>query len=562
MTEWETPDHTHLHGLDGLGGEVYARWVRVAVIVVVVGYSLVTLSDVLVLRTQDRSFALLTHGILLLSALASLHLVSRGKAGPAAAVTLTAVWIELHSSLPLSGLSSPSLIVMPVLVCAAGMLGGGRAGFAVAALTSITVPTVTVLGMLLRGEHFAFSPSATYVWVIATAAMFAGASLVQLGLGSFGRVLVGAQAGERRMANLQRHAPDGLVATDGEGRIVSVNPRAEAIMGSGSVPLVGRSLAEAVERVCEDERAWKGWLKDLLQSDTATRILRMRGRGNDLVSVEAQSTPLPWADGSTGLLITLRDITEQERAAANERALRAQLEHSQRLEAVGRLAGGIAHEFNNLLTVVGGASELLLADAEGTQAELASEILAAKVRGTTLTRQLLAFARKDLVQPRRLSLTELVREMEPLLSRFVPDGVSLEVELTSETAAVVADQAQMEQVLVNLVVNAKDAIEAPGRITVGVSGAGERRSFLDRTWTVPADTVELWVEDSGSGMDEATRTRLFEPFFTTKPRGIGTGLGLATVHGIISQAGGTIEAITEFGKGTVFLVRWPVSTGA
>lgn len=562
MTGPEGPDYTHLHGLDGLGGEVYARWVRVAIVVVLIGYSVVTLADVLVLRTQDRWFALVTQGVTVLAALAALLLSYRGKVSLAAGLTLAAVWVELHSSLPISGLNATSLIVMPVLVCAGGMLGGGRAGYAMAAITAVTIPIVTVAGTLLRGEPVGFSPSGAYLWVITTASMFAAAALVQLGLESFGRVLAGAQAGERRMANLQQYAPDGMVATDQDGRIVSVNPRAEALLRSVRGTLVGRSLAQILQGVCEDDGAASAWFDLAAEPGAATRVLRMRRDDGEPVYLEALVTPLPWADGSTGLLLTLRDVTEQERAAANERELRTQLEHSQRLEAVGRLAGGVAHEFNNLLTVVGGAAELLLADGKGTQGDLAAEILAAKVRGSNLTRQLLAFARKDLVKPRRLSLTEVVRELESLLRRFVSDEVALEVDLRWDTVPVLADQSQVEQVLVNLVVNAKDAVGARGTVTVGVAPGGTPRSFLDRSWTVPTSAVELWVEDSGSGMDTATQLRVFEPFFTTKPRGYGTGLGLATVHGIVSQNGGTIEVISEPGRGTAFLVRWPAADGA
>jgi len=287
----------------------------------------------------------------------------------------------------------------------------------------------------------------------------------------------------------------------------------------------------------------------------------MRGEGDSLLWVDMQVSPVPWADGSMGLQVTLRDITEQERAAESERALRAQLEHSQRLEAVGRLAGGVAHEFNNLLTVVGGAAELLMDDAEDSQAVLAAEILAAKLRGSALTRQLLAFARKETVQRRRLDLTDVVRELEPLLARFVSGSADLKLDLASAPVAVDADQGQMELVLVNLLVNAKDAMEDRGEVTVGLGVPGQARTFRDRSWVVPSGFVELWVEDTGSGMDEETLDRLFEPFFTTKSGGEGTGLGLATVHGIVTQNGGSIEVMSDLGRGSVFLVRWPAARG-
>jgi PAS domain S-box-containing protein len=536
--------------------------VRIAILVALTGYGLVTVGDLLIFAGEDRSFALATKAMVLVAGIVALFLLTRGRVRMGAGVTLAAVWVELHSAFPLSGLNASSLIVMPVLVSAGGMLVGGRAGFALAGLTSVTMPAVAVAGMISRGEPIVFGASEAYLWVITVAAMFASASLVQLGLESFMRVLAGAQASERRMTNLQHHAHDGMVATDREGRIVSVNPRAEALIRSARGSLVGRSLAEALQGVCEDEEPWRWWSEISLEGGPVTRTLRGRDENGERLWLETQASLIPWADGSVGLQLTLRDITGQERAAENERALRAQLEHAQRLEAVGRLAAGVAHEFDDLLTVVGGAAELLLADAKGAQAELAADILAAKLRGAALTRQLLAFARKDRVQPRCLSLTGVVRDLEPLLRRFVPDGVALDLDLTTETAAVVADQSQVEQVLVNLVVNARDAVGTRGVVTVGVTGAGEQRSFLDRTWRVAPETVELWVEDSGCGMDAQTRARVFEPFFTTKPRGHGAGLGLSTVHGIVSQNGGTLEVMSEPGKGAVFLVRWPVSPEA
>jgi PAS domain S-box-containing protein len=556
------PDYSRLKGMDDLGGDVYVRWVRIAILVVLVGYGLTTVADLLVFEAQGRSWALVTKGGTMAAAVAALYLVSHGRARLAAGLTLGAVWLELHAALPLSGLDASSLIVLPVLVSAGGMLVGGRAGYVMAGVTAVTVPAFALIGTLVRGDQVALSPGATYLWVITSVCMFAAAALVQLGLESFARVLTGARASEDRMANLQRHAPDGMVATDEDGRIVSLNPRAEALLAAPGASLIGRPLREAFATVCDEDDAPDRWLDPSSDAFAATQTLRMRDGSGARLLIEAQSTPVPWADGSVGHQLTLRDVTEQERAAANERILRAQLEHSQRLEAVGRLAGGVAHEFNNLLTVVGGAAELLLVDSKGPAAELAAEILAAKVRGATLTKQLLAFARKDLVQPRRLSLTAVVGELEPLLCRFVSENVRLRLDLTAETAAVVADQAQVEQVLVNLVVNARDAIRGRGDVTVGVAAGGAERSFRERTWVVPRETVELWVEDTGSGMDEETRAHLFEPFFTTKPRGDGTGLGLAMVHGIVSQNGGSLEVLSEPDHGTVFLVRWPVSPGA
>jgi signal transduction histidine kinase len=292
------------------------------------------------------------------------------------------------------------------------------------------------------------------------------------------------------------------------------------------------------------------------------RALRLLSPDGNLRWAECTVGVVAWDDGSSGLQVVLRDVTERRHAEEAQQLLRSQLEHAQRLEAVGRLAGGVAHEFNNILTIVGGAAELLASEDDGEVQVLAREIVAAKGRGASLTKQLLSFARKDLIQPRRMGLCESVGDMEALLRRFLTERIHFTLALAESSPQVVADRAQVEQVIVNLVLNAKDAISGDGSVTVGVADAGTERAWADATeWTVEPGTVELWVEDDGRGMDADTRARIFEPFFTTKPRGQGTGLGLATVHGIVIQNGGRIRVLSEPGVGTSVMVVWPTATG-
>ena len=544
--------------MEDLGVAFYHRWVRVGIAVALLGYVAVTVGDFLIFQGEERGWAFATQGATVVACAVALAFAFRGEVRIGAGITLAAVWLELHSGLPTSGLDLSALIALPVLISAGGILLGGRTGYGLAALTCVTLP-LGVMASQWAGLGPGMERDDLYLWLVVTASMFASAALVQLGLDSFGRVIATAQASEQRLSHLLENAPDGIVATDGEGRIVSANPAAELLLGRPMPALVGHPLQEILEGACADPHQ-VGRLASLLDGDAQREAaICLRGEGDEDRPVEVVVGPIRWADGTVGRQVTLRDVSEQRRAWETERFLRIQLEHAQRLEAVGRLAGGVAHEFNNLLTVVGGAAELLLLDDAGGDKELAREILDAKVRGASLTRQLLAFARKEMTQPTDLFLPEVIREIEPLLRRFVTERNRLEVDVSDAAPSVPADRSQVEQVLVNLVVNANDALVSPGRVRVGVVGPGTGVAWGgEHQWTVPDGWVELWVEDSGEGMDPEVVERAFEPFFTTKPRGQGTGLGLATVHGIVAQNKGEVFIHSRRGAGTRVSVRWPI----
>lgn len=233
------------------------------------------------------------------------------------------------------------------------------------------------------------------------------------------------------------------------------------------------------------------------------------------------------------------------------------LRHAQKMEAVGRVAGGVAHDFNNLLTGIIGYSELLMVKLSENPSlrEAAEAIAAAGERAAGLTRQLLALSRKQVLQPRVLDLNNLVQDLSNLLRRVLGEQTILHVDFQAEPARVNADPGQVEQVIMNLCVNARDAMPDGGDIHLRTWNEKRIEDGVEQEW------VALAVEDSGIGMDVDTRQKLFEPFFTTKPPGSGTGLGLATVYGIVSQSGGTVEVDSEVGRGTVFRVFLPLSHG-
>jgi signal transduction histidine kinase len=275
-------------------------------------------------------------------------------------------------------------------------------------------------------------------------------------------------------------------------------------------------------------------------------------RDGQLIWINDSGSLVPGPDGRSLLHGVLLDVTEQKQ-------LQAHLSHSQRMEAVGQLASGVAHDFNNLLTIIKGYSSLLmdrnLADED---AHAAREIQQAAERAAALTHQLLAFSRKQTLQPRVLDLNRIVHGLEMMLRRVLTENVELCIQTALDLGAVKADPVQVEQVLINLVVNARDAMPKGGKLTIAtaprevLSDLGEGESLI-RAGTY----ATLSVSDTGVGMDSETRARIFEPFFTTKDVGKGTGLGLATVYGIIKQSNGQIEVESEPGKGASFRLSLP-----
>ena len=266
-------------------------------------------------------------------------------------------------------------------------------------------------------------------------------------------------------------------------------------------------------------------------------------------------------DGSPAIITSARDITERKEAELARAKLEEQLRQSQKLESVGRLAGGVAHDFNNLLTVINGYCDLLLGELEapGSLRGYAEAIRKAGERATGLTKQLLAFSRKQVIEPRLLDLNAAIRDSAPMLQRLIGEDVRLETRLDGSLGQVMADPDQIHQVLMNLAVNARDAMPDGGCLDIetGNVDVAEEGSAAIHPDAVPGRYVLMSVSDTGSGMDATVRQHIFEPFFTTKESGKGTGLGLSTVYGIVRQSGGWIEVRSEAGAGTQFNVYLP-----
>ncbi|MEW6658237.1 MAG: ATP-binding protein [Thermodesulfobacteriota bacterium] len=283
-----------------------------------------------------------------------------------------------------------------------------------------------------------------------------------------------------------------------------------------------------------------------------TIITSLRSRDGDEIPVEMTVRPV-WFAATLYAVVVAREITERKQ-------LEAQLIQAQKMEAVGRLAGGVAHDFNNLLSALLGYGEMLLLELpeDDARRHYAAEIIKTAERAADLTRQLLAFGRKQIIQPRIINLNELIAGMEKMLRRLLPEDLDLIILQDPALAAVKADPGQMDQVIMNLAVNARDAMPQGGMLTIETENV-----FLDEAYSrdhlevIPGPYVMLAVSDTGIGMDAATQAHIFEPFFTTKEPGKGTGLGLSTVFGIVKQSGGHIWVYSEVGKGSTFKVYLP-----
>jgi PAS domain S-box-containing protein len=307
---------------------------------------------------------------------------------------------------------------------------------------------------------------------------------------------------------------------------------------------VNKTMAEALRTrqsfVCDHR---------VILPDGTERI--MQGRGEILL--DSRGEPIR-------MFGIVQDITESKRAADALQHSEEQLRQSQKMEAVGRLAGGVAHDFNNLLTVIGGYCSLSLQQIEGNPLlqKNVGEILKASDRAAALTSQLLAFSRKQVLQPRVLQLNEVVRSMEKMLRRLIGEDVELSTSFDPALGHVLADPGQIEQVLMNLAVNARDAMPRGGKLTISTSNISidQKSNFRNRTLEV-GEYVLIALSDNGVGMTDAIKTHLFEPFFTTKGLGKGTGLGLATCYGIICQSDGDIRVYSEPNSGTTFKIYLP-----
>jgi hypothetical protein len=356
-----------------------------------------------------------------------------------------------------------------------------------------------------------------------------------------------------RLALIIDSSEDAIIGKDLNGIITSWNKGAERIYGYTPEEAIGKhiSLLAPSDRPDEiPEILEKIALGEGIEHCESVRVTKDGRRLDVSISV----SPLRDAKGDViGASAIARDITTQKRAES-------QLHQSQKMEAIGRLAGGVAHDFNNILGIINACAEFLRDRIDSTEESslFVENIKKAVERGSSLTRQLLAFSRSSAVQPRVLDLNERLKDVSKLLRPLMGDDVEILVVSKSPTAVVEADPGQLDQIVVNLAVNARDAMPRGGKLILETGTAKFDEAFAEQHQSMtPGKYVLLAVSDTGSGMDGATVSRIFEPFFTTKEVGKGTGLGLATVYGIVKQSAGHILVYSELGHGTTFKIYLP-----
>jgi PAS domain S-box-containing protein len=358
---------------------------------------------------------------------------------------------------------------------------------------------------------------------------------------------------QNRLALVVDSSNDAIIGKNLDGVITSWNKGAERIYGYKAEEAIGRAIAMLAPADRTDEIA--KILEDIHEGRQVDHFetIRVTKDGRHL-NVSISVSPIRDAGGEiVGASTIARDVTAQKKAEE-------QLRQGQKMEAVGRLAGGVAHDFNNILGIITSCTELLRPHigTDPLATELSGYIRDACKRGATLTRQLLAFGRKQSVQARVLNLNERLQDVCKLLRPLMGDDVSVTFLPRSESAFVEADPGQLDQIVLNLAVNSRDAMQHGGKFVIETDTANFDEAFVRQHPPMnPGRYVMIAVSDNGSGMDEATRCRIFEPFFTTKEVGKGTGLGLATVYGIVKQSGGHIWVYSEVGHGTTFKVFLP-----
>jgi two-component system, cell cycle sensor histidine kinase and response regulator CckA len=365
---------------------------------------------------------------------------------------------------------------------------------------------------------------------------------------------------EEKLRELYDNAPAGYQEYDSEGRISNINRTQMEMMGYSFQEMIGQPVWKFV---VEEEKARETILAKLAGTIPPSQGLERVFRRKDGTTFPVLIRDRVLRDGYsriTGMRSTIQDITDRKQAEEEKAVLQEQLRQSQKMEAVGQLAGGIAHDFNNLLTIIKGYSQLSLFELQedGPLRRNVAEIEKAANRAADLTRQLLAFSRRQILEMKVLDLNTRLKDLDKMLRRIIGEDIELVTHPGSDLGRVKADPGQIEQVVINLAVNARDAMPTGGKLTIETANVELDEAYaLTHIAVIPGRYVMVSVSDTGVGMTPEVRDHVFEPFFTTKETGKGTGLGLSMVYGIVKQSGGNIWVYSEPGKGTTFKIYLP-----
>ncbi len=425
-----------------------------------------------------------------------------------------------------------------------------------------------VMGEVLGLEYEALRKDGTKIWIRDSARAVIGKEGHILFLEGFIEDITHRLRAEEtlrtereRFKSLSENAPFGMVMIGKDGTFQYINPRFKELFGYdlSDIPNGRTWFRNAYPDPELRHQVISAWLEDLKSSspgEKRVRIFPVTCKDGKVKIINFIPVQLETGEN----LMTCEDITELKRAEEALRRTEEQLRHSQKMEAIGRLAGGIAHDFNNLLTVIKGYAELssLNLDKRDPLYGNLEEILKASERASALTRQLLAFSRRQMLEYKVTNLNTLLKDLDKMLHRILGEDIELFYHLAEDLGKAKTDPGQMEQVILNLAVNARDAMPGGGKLTMETSNVELDEEYARNHLEVkPGPYVRLTVSDSGVGMAPEVKERIFEPFFTTKPKGKGTGLGLSTVYGIVKQMGGHITFYSEPGLGTTFKIYLP-----
>lgn len=518
--------------------EGYSRWILGGVLITLVGYGATTLG----LWREQGALGMWgwSDPYVFIIGLIALGLWRKRRLRAAGSVVLAAVMMEVHLAFALNLEQSwaPSGMMVPMLVSVAALWLGPRVAQWMGWLILFTIPAaIGISGYLGMTAGFA-APGFPYLVIVLATTVLVSNTLLITFMRWLAESLRRAEMEEARMVELIQAAPDGVVVVRGNEIIVEANAEAARILGAPIEELKGRRIDELLD--WPDAFDFTGWLS---ASEATDELVPLLG-GPTGIPLDVRSRRLPRHGGAADILLVMRDVSVRREAEEREKTLREQLLQAQKMEAIGLLAGGVAHDFNNLITVIGGYGAMLTRSSDPEARRYAPDIMAVQERGAAMVRQLLTFARRERVTPTVMDLSSCVLSAVPLLNRMVGQQVLLEVD-APEVCPVEADPGQMEQVLINLVVNARDAMPEGGRVWVSCRRRG--------------DQVELRVRDEGEGMTPEVQARVFEPFYTTKGPDTGTGLGLSTVHGIVRRANGEVTVESTLGRGSTFVVLVPRS---
>ncbi len=363
-----------------------------------------------------------------------------------------------------------------------------------------------------------------------------------------------------RLTSAIQQMSESVVITDAEGTIVYVNPSFERLTGYSHHEAIGQN-----PRILNSGHHDDNFYRELWETISSGNVwggqIINRNKSGTLFTEQATISPVLDQDGKIENFIAVKkDMTQQIRSDEEKNQLQEQLQQAQKVEAIGSLAGGVAHDFNNLLSIILGYSESVLDELHPGDPlrEDMKEIIEAGRRSATLTRQLLAFSRRQTLQPMVLNLNDIISNLEKMLGRLIGEDIELSLSLSKNLNHVIADPGQIEQVIMNIAVNARDAMPTGGKLIIETANVELDEAYADgHPGVLPGKYVMCAINDTGSGMNKDTLLRVFEPFFTTKDKDRGTGLGLSTVYGIVKQSGGNIWAYSEPGFGTTFKIYLP-----